>query len=99
MYPFISKHDPTAYRGKMDKLTFSNLIKSVSDRLYDEVEELTNSPLVDLRVQAKNEAILHTIKQLEQMAEKVLDPPRSEVESLWNVSAEEFERGLDDVTL
>lgn len=73
---FISKHDPNAYRGKMDMLTFSNALRHLHDQTYElglELTEAQGHELVNLRREARNEGLDEMRSIIEGLAAEYLD--------------------------
>lgn len=93
MDPFISKHDPNAYKGKMNRLTFSQqlsrLYHHASEQIVDTID-LDGHELINLRIDAQNEAWRHIMKEIERLAEEVLATDEKTLDWFWNTTREEL---------
>lgn len=89
MDPFLSKHDPYAYQGKMDRLTFSNQMRTIYDILSDSIHELEGEKgheLTNLRIQAKNELAYEIMAEVEELVARVMDTDEKTLDWYWNIS-------------
>lgn len=97
MEPFISKHDPHAYDGKMDRLTFSRQLNALRESVYDLVQETVDEQsmeLVNLQIVARNEALSRVAVEIEDMARRLLQTDRSTLADFWNTAPEEQKEQL-----
>lgn len=88
---FISKHDNYAYEGSMDRLTFSNQLRALQEYVYDLMEETVSEQgmeLVNLRIDAKNEALRDVAAEIERVAHRLLQVDEVTLADYWNTEPE-----------
>ena len=73
----LSKHDDSAYTGKMDRLTYSKSLYHIVDQLYDMQEEYVENTnekeLVNSFIREKNNVISEVIKMIEKEGVQTLN--------------------------
>ena len=88
---FISKHDKHAYEGAMDRLTFSNQLKSLQESIYERIVETVPEPgmeLVNLQINARNEVLYMIASDIEEMASRLLQTDEATLADIWNTERE-----------
>ena len=95
---FISKHDNYAYEGNMDRLTFSNQLKALQEYAYDLMGETVDEQgmdLINLRIDAKNEALRNIATEIERVAHRLLQIDKVTLADYWNTKPENMKGQYD----
>lgn len=96
---FISKHDPYAYQGKMDRLTFSKQLQALQESVYDLIHETVDQPsmeLVNLQITARNEVLYKVVSEIDDMVRKVMSMDEDTLAYYWNIKKESLENQYGD---
>lgn len=99
MINYISKHDPTAYVGKMDRLTFSRQISWLEEFCFDaeqSVYDEVGMQLENLRIAGYNQAMIDVRNELKRTMEQVYKDDDESLDLYWNISQEELTRARED---
>ena len=97
---FISKHDNYAYEGGMDRLTFSNQLRALQEFVYDLIEETVDEQgmdLVNLRIDAKNEALRNVATEIERVAHRLLQIDETILADYWNIKPKDMKGQYDQL--
>lgn len=92
--PFVSKHDPTAYKGKMDRLTFSKRLSYLQDSCYDKMRDTRAEPgheLINLQIEAKNAVLQEMVDLINKIAEETLSTEKDALNWYFKITKEDLE--------
>ncbi len=98
MNPIMSKHDPTAYHGKMDRLMFSKLI----DNLLWEMEHLEATvdkelpDAINLQNNARNEGLKDARRLIGELLDKVYADDADSLDHYWKLTPGDIKKINDD---
>ena len=91
MVEWESKHSTTAYQGKMQRLTFSKILESIVEDIYGlpeyqmREEYSAGEQLLALQDRSRYEVLNKAISIIEEVAERVLDCSKEDMDWYWNV--------------
>lgn len=94
----MSKHDPTAYHGKMDRITLSGALYNCYEDIY-ELEKIVSKELpdiVNLQNQAYNDGLHAAQDMLEDLHDRIFTNTKESLQKYWQLTPKRLQEIEDN---